>query len=224
MKSASIAAVGRAAIMGVLLGLMATQPVLAGHILPDPRWWWDLNDNRLPNAADSIIGFGASGVNWTAEKHNDVVSATANWSTVTDFNPFDASGGVGVIRGSIRVDTTEPWCEDNYVLGIVGVTCQHATPIREGGTISFYDILDVDIGVNTEDYQWNYGADDPSSSQYDFRGILTHELGHTVRLIDTDQCGMPQITMCGGGPAGILSARLRSLEDHDINAANQVYP
>jgi hypothetical protein len=226
VKTAAVIGLGRALAAGVLLGLLSVQPVFAGHIIPDPLWWWDLNDNRLVEANDSIVGFGASGGNWTQEKHNDVAFSTAAWSTVTDYNPFDASGGIGVIRGTIRVDTTEPWCEDNYIPDIVGVTCRRGTPIREGGVITFYDIFDMDVGINSEDHQWNFGADDPGGNQYDFRGVLAHELGHTLRLRDSplDQCGNPTITMCGGGPPGLDSKQLRSLETHDINAANQVYP
>lgn len=225
MNVTRLPAVARALLLGILVGLISAQPVLGSHLLPNPRWWWDLNDNRLSDATDSIIGFGSAGVNWTQEKHNDVVSAVAAWSSGTDYNPFDATGG-GTIRGTIRVDTTEPWCISNYVPGIVGVTCRRGTPISEGGTISFYDITDMDIGINSEDYQWNYGSDDPAGNQWDFRGVLTHELGHTARLVDVyyPNCGNPIYTMCGEGTLGSFTKQLRTLTSHDVTDVNTLYP
>ena len=124
------------------------------------------------------------------------------------------------------MDTTPPWCIANYASAIVGVTCTHGTPINEGGVISFYDIIDVNIGINTKDHHWNFGSDDPSSIEYDFRGVLTHELGHTARLIDvySPNCGNPVYTMCGGGPTGSFTKQQRTLETHDRTDVNTLYP
>jgi hypothetical protein len=107
----------------------------------------------------------------------------------------------------------------------IGATCKRGTPISEGGTISFYDIFDMDIGINSEDHNWNWGSGNPGFNQKDFRGILTHELGHTARLLDVyfPNCGNPIITMCGEGSLSDTK-QLRTLETHDINDGEHSLP
>lgn len=223
MVARPIVAIVRATLLGVLIGLVSAQTVFAQNLLPTPRTWWDLNGNRLADASDSIIGYGSQGPGWTAEKHADVVSVMAAWSTNTDWNPFDASGG-GTIRGNIRVDNTVGWCFNNWTTSIVGYTCLHTTPIMEGGVISFLQINDALVGINTQQYFWNFGADDPAFNEYDFRGVLTHEIGHNARLIHPVACANPPLTMCAGGPVGSFTKQLRTLETNDVTEVNKVYP
>ena len=63
----------RALIAGILLGLMLATPVQANHSLWNPREWWDLDQDKIPDPADTRIGYQRVGALWTVEKINDIV-------------------------------------------------------------------------------------------------------------------------------------------------------
>jgi hypothetical protein len=209
--------VGRSIIAGVVFGVLITTPVLANHTVPAPRYWWDLDDDRVVDPGDSDIGFLPAGGNWTLEKHNDVGAATGTWRNPTHWDPFDANGG-GVGRATVRVDGAHP-CGVFHDVDLA-VTCRVATARKDGTIIDFYDISDIDIGINLAQ-PWNYGADMPANV-YDFRGALTHELGHGARLIDTAACLNPIVTMCGSVTMA-QTFQLRTIENDDFVSANTVY-
>jgi len=200
-------------------------------MVPSPRWWWDLNNNGVIDESDSNIGYSAAGGSWTAEKHNDVWTAATQWRSNTRWDPFDASGG-GTAQASVRVDGGLPGpCLSKWTSIAVGATCNLATPVYHDGLLDYYDLYDSDVAINLTNYPiWNFGGDDAGYYYPDFRGVLTHEIGHGARLKDVypPNCGNPTYTMCGdkNGVDGIGPATqvLRSLTTHDINAANVVYP
>lgn len=81
-------------------------------------------------------------------------------------------------------------------------------------------------------YQWWYGSSHTGDElKLDFRGVVTHELGHWVYLDDVFDSGcnygVDMYTMCGEPDNSTTvdddSWRMRSLTTHDINAANINY-
>ncbi len=85
---------------------------------------------------------------------------------------------------------------------------------------AYYEITGARIRFRIS-HNWHYGDSSPASNEYDFEGVLVHELGHTVRLLDLYSCSGE--TMCGTTSAGTASYNLRTLANDDINAANAVY-
>jgi hypothetical protein len=45
-----------------------------------------------------------------------------------------------------------------------------------------WELIDVDLTFNNQNYNWNYGHNDPASNQYDLETIALHELGHAQGL------------------------------------------
>lgn len=212
----------RAAIAGMLLAVLAVTPTVGVHTTPQPvRWWWDLDNDRFVDEADSNIGIQRIFGGWTQEKITSFVASANAWSGPTRWDPFSSSDAGGVHRGSIRVDGNS-YC--GWEIGEVAITCIDADPIHEDGQLSFFDMVDADIAINLSE-PFYFGSLNPGANQYDFRGVITHELGHVLSLDHTNQnCGNPVITMCVGQGPGQNSKDRRSLEADDRNAANLVYP
>jgi hypothetical protein len=196
------------------------------------QYWWDLDDDRAKDEADSNIGYGSDGAGWTAEKHADVWSAATEWRGSTRWDPFDASGG-GTIRATVRVDGALLCLAEvfsTWPQALYAVSCNEFYARKDGTVIEFYDIIDSDVTINEEDWNFNYGADDPPSNQPDFRGVLTHEIGHGARLEHVNPCGNPEYTMCSPNSGnlaqglGVLTKKLRTLTTHDIDSANFLWP
>ncbi len=165
--------------------------------------------------------------NWTLEKITDVTTATGEWSGRTRFDPFIAGSG----PASIRVDGVfPPQCSGGWQAGDIAVNCVHATARKDGQIIDFMDIweshISIDLSPGNPGEGWNYGPDNPAGNEYDLRGVITHELGHAVLLIDLWPCaaGDAVETMCGGAAPGLFTVNLRTLTTDDINGANLVYP
>jgi hypothetical protein len=94
---------------------------------------------------------------------------------------------------------------------------------------SYFDMEDTDVFVNINNYPYNVSATctgSQCSTTWSFRGILTHEIGHGIRLIDLydPDCssGSQVYTMCGGVTIN-ESWFLDDLTTDDINSANDVY-
>jgi len=119
--------------------------------------------------------------------------------------------------------------------GPYAANCRKVTTREHPITQTTYkDIEDWDIFFNTSGPShptWSYSLNHPGDPNvWDFQGVLTHELGHAIRLIDLydSDCnfGPGMYTMCGdaadmGGYPG--SYRLRSITNDDIAGANTVY-
>jgi hypothetical protein len=89
----------------------------------------------------------------------------------------------------------------------------------------YYDISDSDIGIHTSAANWETNwAQAPAAGWTSLRGVLTHEIGHGVFLVDLN-CSSPD-TMCGqmsdGSGAGSAWEKA-SLTSDDIWSANYVY-
>lgn len=73
---------------------------------------------------------------------------------------------------------------------------------------------------NEFNFNFSYSDDPPDPGLYDGEGVIAHELGHAVFLLDLS-CA-PGPTMCGSSTAA-QSFHLRSLAQDDKDAANAVY-
>ena len=90
---------------------------------------------------------------------------------------------------SIRVDGKFPgegYCGTAWSSSSVGGNCVKRDFKAAFG---FYDIYDSDVGIDltpgSAGATWEYSASTaPSSTEYSFRGVMTHELGHGIRLVD----------------------------------------
>ena len=54
-----------------------------------------------------------------------------------------------------------------------------------------WELGDVDITFNNQDYNWNYTSSAPSSNQYDFETVALHQLGHAHGLVHVNNVGDP---------------------------------
>jgi hypothetical protein len=214
----------RPLLAGILLGLFVANPATANHSLPAPAWWWDLDNDKIADEADSNIGYGRVGALWTQEKIADLTWLLGEWRGRTHWDPFNATDQGGVVRATYRVDGVHP-CGGTWTGVDVAVTCISKNSRFEGGVLSFYDIFDADTGINLAQ-SWNYGGDAPNPTQFDFRSNGVHESGHGILLKDIfgDACGNPVISMCSGLGPGMPGGTRWSLEADDISSADVVYP
>ena len=134
---------------------------------------------------------------------------------------------------SIHVDGTHP-C-GSWTPGSIAITCLDWSLKTDAFGEPYYDIYDVDVGIDLTPAgrSWNYDSGTPATGEYDFRGILAHEIGHGISLDDeygSTNCHINLgsayvITMCGDGGLllGAIGRNLRTLESDDIQSANFVY-
>jgi hypothetical protein len=198
-------------------------PVRATHSVPSPLWWWDNDNDGIRDVEEGQRSFQKVGTGWTLAKENHAYEAAWAWRGSTTWQPTVTSA---TQVATIRVDGVHP-C-GSWQPGDLAVTCRLATPKYDRFGERYYDIYDADIGFNLGGISWNYESGQPGPGQFDFRGVLTHELGHAVRLRDLygSACGADPTdphTMCGEVPPGITTYNQRSLTSDDIDAANFVY-
>lgn len=82
-------------------------------------------------------------------------------------------------------------------------------------------ITDSDIKINTY-YSW---ATDGSADKYDIQSVVTHELGHSLRLLDLyedSDVNPTRKTMYYKTPAG--NTEQRTLEQDDMDGITYLYP
>ncbi|MGD0656275.1 MAG: autotransporter-associated beta strand repeat-containing protein [Thermoguttaceae bacterium] len=135
------------------------------------------------NAGDGDDG-GTGSQNWTSSQIEDVVACVATWnSRIT--NPYGRQVQLHLfwnnLVGSTLGQTSNLYSGD-------GTTVWSNTELvwREGENYSIptgYD-YDARMAFNTN-FSWNSGTGTPSSSQYDLRSVVTHELGHTLGFYST---------------------------------------
>jgi autotransporter-associated beta strand protein len=135
------------------------------------------------NAGDSDDD-GSGSQNWTSSQIEDVVACVATWnSRITNTYGrqvqlhlfWNNLGGttLGQTSNLYSGDGTTVWSNTEMVW-------------REGENYSIptgYD-YDARMAFNTN-FSWNTGTGTPSSSQYDLRSVVTHELGHTLGFYST---------------------------------------
>lgn len=79
-------------------------------------------------------------------------------------------------------------------------------------------LTDCDIEINSS-YTWSTSGE---SGKYDVQNILTHELGHWLKLHDLYLSSDSEKTMYGSAYTG--ETKKRTLDTDDINGINAIYP
>lgn len=196
--------------------------------MPAVPEFWDANDDWVPD--DGHVLIDAEGSGWTQTKLDRLNGAAAEWTSNSRFDPGRTVTG----SHDYYVDGTVPACTGYWDPSWLQVTCptRQARYFTQDPTeIHHWRLTSKDTYTNIADWTWWYGSTHTGQSGVpDFQGVVTHEIGHWVYLIDlpTNQCtaGTGIETMCGGpiGPIDDDTWRIRSLTSDDIAAANAVYP
>lgn len=211
----------------VLLLVAQTSLAEGNHSVPSPRYFWDSNGNGRPDA--DWVRFRVGGNGWYDEARQRVGNAIDNWrnNTLYDIQSANVQNNYIILYST----TTRCTAWSSYLLA---VTCRSNLGPYSGPEGTYYKLTDTDIYFNTS-YHTFWTGPYANYNYWDFYGILMHELGHTVRLIDlgdafctsTDSYGFypafQAYTMCSTPVNNEGSYRQRSLEDDDKNAANSVY-
>lgn len=216
--------------LALLLALSAPAPAVAGHSVPNPKIWWDVDDDGIVDLTDGDRWILRVGLQWNASKETSADLAADAWRDNSDFDPSFTTSTFSV--ATIRVDGQFPnsACGSGFSDGDVMVTCT-----RFDIEATFWDIFDSDIGVDLTPgvgggLVWEWANVAPGPGEISFRGVATHEIGHVLLLNDlyggTD-CDATPTTMCGAANAGVdvgaLTWELRTLASDDISSANSVY-
>lgn len=213
-------------VLVVLLLRFQVAPVAASHSLPSPPTFWDQDFN---GQADEPNPYRFGGSQWSDKRENRAREAMKAWRDETDFR---ARIDVDALNAEyIYIDGRVPECDSGWGSGLAR-TCVYTSIWSDHKRIH-----GANIYFNTNEYDWHYSLDGtPVQGDWDFRGILTHELGHSVRLRDLspgeydgsyaecDPGALDVETMCGAILHFSDSFRRRSLELDDRIGANSVYP
>lgn len=189
----------------VLIALLFTGSARATHSVPSPLWWWDNDNDGIRDVEEGQRSFQKIGPGWTQAKQDRAAEAAFAWRAVTTWKPVVTSDAQ---VATIRVDGVHPCA--SWEPGDLAATCILRAPKYDRFGERYYDIYDADIGFNLAGISWNYGLRQPGPGQLDFRGVLTHELGHAVLLLDLygSACGADPTdphTMCGEVSPGITT-------------------
>jgi hypothetical protein len=183
---------------------------------------WDVDNDGVWEASDSIVAYSQGGVAWTTQKINRVTEAIQRWSSQTDWNPWFSSSPVS---HKVWVDGSAPSghsvCDVTWSqIDDVATTCNDM--INKG---SWIRIIDSDTFLDSTHTSFDWGT--TSNSNYSGRGVVTHEIGHGAHLIDVNWANCDPfgelITMCGTA-GGTQTWGLYTLTADDINSANDMYP
>lgn len=224
--------------------LTAVNPVRGDHSVPDPRWYWDYNEDR---ARDPWVYVQPAGLDWTQGRLDDFYPAIVEWRT-TVFKPYLHDPSIN----DFYIDGRDPpeWCGctncwSYYTEFTSAVTCKKKEPVyggcsSQGCLYMAYRLTEVNTYLHREGSRYtavqgrppsfNFGG--PDTKDWRFRGIAAHELGHWLRLRDLDNVGQADDECTSG--VGFLatmcpprnyseSIAVASLHQDDIDAADVVY-
>lgn len=199
--------------------LASPAQVLASHSVPGIPFFWDKDNDGIPESTDSVEYYQTAGTLWTTSRTDRLKAALGTWKNGTDWNPtYSCCSTNGVyIDGRELTDCFAVW----------SATAIAATCVESIDRGSYWDIFETDISLNEDHWNFSWSASEPPSGFADAQGVLTHELGHGVFLIDLSGTGNcpPGPTMCGLITSQQLpyTMDLRSLTSDDVASANYVY-
>lgn len=215
----------RLAALGVALAVSVPNVAMssATHSIPSPVWWWDKDNDGLRESTEGTITYSPQGNLWTDAKKARFADAARAWRDNTSWDPlWGVATGQGVYVDGRLVCGTDTWASAGQP---PAANCVARTrKVNQKGT-TYYDISDSDIYINLL-YVWHFGDAQGLIDVADYEGIMTHEVGHGISLVDlltVASCGNPIVTMCGTGAIAGNGFVLRTLELGDIQAANTVY-
>ncbi|GIW61468.1 MAG: hypothetical protein KatS3mg089_0320 [Patescibacteria group bacterium] len=199
-----------------------------------------LHKSKLTNSKTSCYGFFAKGAKWKNVEpwllnatgsgllDNFVLSNLSQdiskWEDATD--GVLGNGGLNVLGdGSLTTnvlvaDTTAPDGLNEVYFGPIDDPNTIAVTIVWGyfsGLVSKRRIVEWDQIYNTA-YQWSASGE---AGKMDFENIATHELGHSVGLIDLYNSSCTDETMYGYATEG--ETKKRDLNTGDITGMNKLY-
>ena len=142
-------------------------------------------DITFYNQGESDEG-GSSTQSWTTEQINDIAAGITAWTSFIPNTPGRqihlhlfwntlASPTLGQTLSPQSGDGTTSW---TYVERIW----------RDGVNYTASTTYDVRMAFNTNfgtTASWSFGSGTPTASQYDFRTVVTHEIGHTLGFTST---------------------------------------
>jgi len=224
------------AVVGLsVIFVMVTAPaeMAANHSVPSPRYFWDPNNDGIAGPEPQVTPAGGY---WESLRLARLDAALAEWSTDTQFDPSRASSGFQNAYVDGRAGPCLPNGTFNQPQGtVLAVVCRQQSPVYFGDDIIRYKLTDLDVYFNMENADspdWWIGSGGTSDpGRLDFQGVMTHELGHWIRLFDltdTTSCtrtSLDMMTMCGvvRSDGRLDTWRYRSLHADDISSANVVY-
>ena len=150
-------------------------------------------DISFYNTGESDEG-GSSTQSWTAQQISDITASINAWTSYIPNAPgrqiklhlfWDALGGsiLGQTASPQSGDGTTSWTYAEHIWRD-GVNYSASTS---------YDVrMDFSTGVN-----WNFGSGTPTASQYDFRTVVTHEIGHALGFYPSYNSGTDRFSSQG---------------------------
>jgi len=170
--------------------------------------------NNLP-VVYNIDPDGTGDIAGTTNEFNAIKAGFSTWEDLR-FSGIDFTYN----STSYDYDTQSDFYDYDWI-NVVGWATFGTDPGYIGACINWYNgvhLTESDIHLN--DYKtFSIGA---SAGAYDVQSIVTHEVGHTLRLHDLYNVGNVAQTMYHF--TGTNSIALRSLEWGDENGAHYVYP
>ena len=125
---------------------------------------------------------GTGSLDWTGQEIEDITSCIATWASRITNTPgrqvklhlfWNSLGGniLGETSSPDVGDGTTSWTDTERVW---------RTGVNLSASTSYDARMAFSTGVN-----WNIGPGTPSFSQYDYRSVITHEIGHTLGFDST---------------------------------------
>jgi autotransporter-associated beta strand protein len=119
--------------------------------------------------------------NWTTQQMDDVAASVAVWTSRLTNTPgrqvqfhlfwYSFSGNtLADSSGPSNGDGATSWTYVEHVW---------RDGVNYSGPWAGFDNR-IRFDINAANYSWNFGSGTPSSSQIDFRSVVTHEVGHAV--------------------------------------------
>ncbi len=211
-----------------LLGIVFPQAATASaNSVPNPKWFWDLGNNGTP---DANVAVSPDGAGWTSAALGRLEDAIAEWSSKTSFQPYYASSGYYHVYRDGTAPPARGFFPDDVM--VTSTWADFRGTYWDIYRSHTYAKTDLDLPYPMNRF-WDGSSHSGLSTDVDFQGVLTHELGHWVLLDDlgpsygTDcNYGAGMYTMCGElRDPGFDddSWRQRTLTTNDIDSANAVY-
>jgi hypothetical protein len=161
----------------LLLAGALSEPASASFINTVGAFDFTFYNTGETNGVDPYVGAG----DWTQEHVDAVLASASTWNAGITSTPArqvrvemfwgELASALGGAFSPIYGDGS-----DAFTLG------EHAW--RDGGTYTGstpYDTLILyDMTPVGGTYTWNFGTGAPTSSQFDFQSVVTHEIGHSL--------------------------------------------